>query len=184
EGVRDSVERTPPDRSPQRLLVSSVEALERAAVGAELVGQRARVEAAARRQRHALVEAEQWLPARRLLLDHDFHVRHLGAQLRRQVVESGSGVLLEALLGLERAFFHFAHRPSLVRRRMPRRRWSARSSSPSFRAPQTKTTPTTARGTANRTMMTTISPASFIRRRVVAGLRVAVGLERLPYELY
>src|SRR5207248_931022 len=74
----------------------------------------------------------------------------------------------QPLLAVEQLAFQLAQRPSLVRRRMPSLRCSARSSSPSFRAPQTNITPTTTRGRA-RTSTRTISAASFIRTRVVSG---------------
>jgi hypothetical protein len=51
-----------------------------------------------------------------------------------------------------------AYRPSRVRRRMPRRACTARSSSPSFRAAQTNTPPTRTSGTSTSTR-TTISAA-------------------------
>src|SRR5439155_12943544 len=134
----------------------------------DLVGERAGVVAAAPCQGYALIETEEGLPAGWFLLDDDFDVRHLGPQLRRQPVEGVSGVLLEPFLAVEQLAFQLAQRPSLVRRRMPSLRCSARSSSPSFRAPQTNITPTTTRGRA-RTSTRTISAASFIRTRVVSG---------------
>jgi hypothetical protein len=55
-----------------------------------------------------------------------------------------------------------AQRPRRVLRRMPRRRWSARSSSPSRLAAHTKPTPTSTSGNASSTMTTTIATL-FIR---------------------
>src|SRR6266566_1303729 len=169
EVVGDLVQHDAPHLPAKHLLVLSVEALQRAAVDRDLVRERAGVEAAAPRQRDALVEAEQRLAARRFGLDDDLDVRHLRSQLRRQGVESVSRVLREPLVGVEQALVELAHRPSLVRRRIPSRRCTARSASPSFTAPQTKTAKTTARGTAKTTITTTISAASFMQPRVVSG---------------
>src|SRR6266576_3979480 len=150
------------------VLVSSVEALQRAAVDRDLVRERPRVEAAASRQRDALVEAEQRLASGRLVLDDDLHVRHLSPQIRGQRVETLARVSLEPLVRLEQALVGLAHLPRLVRRRMPSRRCTARSASPSFRAPQTKTTKTAATGTAKNRITTMISAASFTPARVVS----------------
>src|SRR5437762_904874 len=95
--------------------------------------------------KHPKEEREAHLTGR-LGLDDDLDIRHLAAQIRRQRVEGLFRVLREALVGVEQALVEFAHRPSLVRRRIPSRRCTARSASPSFRAPQTKTTKTTAKG--------------------------------------
>src|SRR5262249_43522969 len=153
----------PPHLLAQRLVIGAVETLERAAVDRDLVRQRAGVEAASPCQRDALVEPQQRLTVRRLLLDDDLHVRHLAPQIRRQRVERILGVLGEQLVGVA-----LAHRPSLVRRRTPSRRWTARSSSPSLTAPQTKTAKTTASGMAKKRTITRISATSSTQPRVVS----------------
>jgi hypothetical protein len=85
--VRDFVEHDVNDIAAQQLGIVSVEALERATVDRDLVRQRAGVIDPAPRERDALVEAEQRLPRRRLVLDDDLDVRDLFAQVVRQRVE-------------------------------------------------------------------------------------------------
>jgi hypothetical protein len=85
--VRDLVQHDVSDVAAQQLGIVSVEALERAAVDRDLVGQRAGVVDPAPRQRDALVEPEQRLPRRRLVLDDDLDVGDLFAQIGRQRVE-------------------------------------------------------------------------------------------------
>src|SRR5205823_13666445 len=113
--------------------------------------------AAASGERDAFVKAKQPRARRRLVVDDNLDVRHLLAQFRRQRAQSLARVLLEAELFLE---IGVAHRPNLVRRRMPSRRCTARSPSPSLRAAQTNTANTIASGIANTITMTAISAAS------------------------
>src|SRR5207253_2578819 len=58
-------------------------------------------------QRHTLVEAEQWLSSRRLVLDHDRDVRHRIAKRTRQRIERLLRALLEVDLR-QRRLFHVA----------------------------------------------------------------------------
>jgi hypothetical protein len=53
-----------------------------------------------------LIETEQPLARRWLLLDHDLYVRHLRTQIRRQRLECILRVLLKALWRIEQAGFH------------------------------------------------------------------------------
>src|SRR5438132_12573967 len=95
EMMGDLVQDDAPDLPLEPTAVVPVEALERAAVDRNLVRQRARVAAAAPRQRNPLVEAEERLPRRRLVRDDDGHVRHAAAQVGRQRVERTLNRLLE-----------------------------------------------------------------------------------------
>jgi hypothetical protein len=85
--VRDLVEYDVSDVAVQQLGIVAVEALERATVDRDLVGQHAGVVDAAPRERDASVEAEQWLPWRRLVLDDELDVGDLLAEVGRQRVE-------------------------------------------------------------------------------------------------
>jgi hypothetical protein len=85
--VRDLVEYDVSDVAAQQLGIVPVQAFERAAVDRDLVGQRARVIDPAPRERDALVEAEQRLPRRRLVLDDDLDIGDLLAEVGRQRAE-------------------------------------------------------------------------------------------------
>src|ERR671931_1488634 len=87
EMVGELVEDDSPDLAAQQLRVVPVEPHERAAVDRDLVREDAAVVAAPGREGNALVEAEQALPARRFLFDHDAHVRDARAQLGWEGVE-------------------------------------------------------------------------------------------------
>src|SRR6266508_4169501 len=93
--VRDLVHDDAPDLAAEPVRVAAVESLERAAVDADLVGEDAAVPAPAPRERDALVEAEQRLARRRLLLDDDLDVRHRLAQVGGKGVEGVLDELLE-----------------------------------------------------------------------------------------
>ena len=104
------------------------------------------------RQRHALVEPEQRAAPGRLVLDDDLDVGDLFAELGGQRVDCVVDELLERFARVDA---QFAQRPSLVRRRMPSRACTARSSWPSRIAAQTNEAPTISSGTANRTITMT-----------------------------
>src|SRR5713226_2963490 len=87
EVVRDLVQHDMPDLPAEQLSVVSVETFERAAVDRDLVRERAAVVAAPAGKRHTLVEAEQRLPRRRLVFDHDLDVRDPVAKLGWQRAE-------------------------------------------------------------------------------------------------
>src|SRR5437867_13257648 len=76
EVVRDLVQHHAPDLTAQALAVVAVVPLERAAVDRDLVRRDSRVAARPAGEGNALVEAEQRLPVRRLVLDDDLDVRH------------------------------------------------------------------------------------------------------------
>jgi hypothetical protein len=93
--VRDLVQHDVPDLRAQLVRVGAVQPLERPAKDRDLVGQRTGVTARTAGQRYALVQAEQRLAVRRLVLEDDRHVRHRAAELGRQRVERGKSLFLE-----------------------------------------------------------------------------------------
>ena len=80
----------------QQLGIGPVKAFERPLVDRDLVRERARVAARPARERDALVETEQRLAWRRLVLHDDLDVRELPAQVGRERVESVLDEALEA----------------------------------------------------------------------------------------
>src|ERR1051325_9848605 len=98
--MSELVQHNPPNRQPKRLLTLTVMPLERTAEDRDLVRGYTGVAAASSRERNALVEAEQWLPGRRLVLDHDLHVRHERAQVIRQRLQRLLDLTVEANFAL------------------------------------------------------------------------------------
>jgi hypothetical protein len=97
-----------PHFSPKHVGVVSIETYEGAAVEGDLVRERATVVAAAPGERYALVEPEQRLSRGRFVFDHDFDVRHVSAEIRRQRVDGVLCVLFEPLYRIEAIVCHSA----------------------------------------------------------------------------
>jgi hypothetical protein len=93
--VSDLVQDDVPDPVAKHVGVVPVQALERPAVDRDLVWQHARVTTVSSRERDPLVETQQWLSARRLVLDHDLDVRDPIAKLVGERVESCEHDVLE-----------------------------------------------------------------------------------------
>jgi hypothetical protein len=106
EVVGDLVEDDPPHLAAKPLRIAPVQTHERPAVDGDLVRQHPAVVTGAPGERDALIEAEQRSARRRLLLDHDLHVRHSRAEIRGQGIERLLSVPLELLARVGVVAFH------------------------------------------------------------------------------
>src|SRR6478672_10912810 len=93
--MRDLVEDDAPHLGAQTLGIAARDAFERQAVDRDLVRQSACVVGAAPAPRDPLVEAEEGLSRRRLVLDGDGDVRHQAADVVGQLVERVAHELIE-----------------------------------------------------------------------------------------
>ena len=129
----DLVQDDAPDLLEQAVAVGAVVTLERPSIDGDLVRGHCAVPAASPGHGDALVETEERLTSRRLVLDHDRDVRHGVAKLGRERVERFLRALLEVDVGGS-SFVHVTEcKDRSERRGATARRASRRSYAPKRR---------------------------------------------------